>query len=307
VGADPHMTPGPAVASWALSERANLALACVHQHRLLSTAQLHQLVAPQTGRRKVQALLAGLADRGLLARVRERTGARGAMSLWHLTATGAGVVLAAPAIAEPRRRVLSAEQAAGLLQQHTLAVNEVGLAFVRAARARGDDCGPLAWRHEIAHPAGPKRGDLVIADALLSYLTATPAGGPPLQQRFIELDRATVPADALATKLARYAALARHRRPGATAPAWREHYPALPAVLVVLTGTPTARLERRMRAVVGLSRAHQQLAAARELRIYLCLLDDLQAAGPFATIFRPLDAPEAPTDWLGSKPRAATR
>src|SRR5512132_2993608 len=128
--------------SWSLSERANLALACVHQHRLLSTAQLHELVAPGIARRKVQALLAQLAERGLLARVRERAGARGAMSLWHLTATGADVVQAAPTPAEPRRRVLTPEQAAGQLQRHTLAVNDVGLAFVRAARARGDDCGP---------------------------------------------------------------------------------------------------------------------------------------------------------------------
>lgn len=286
--------------SWSLGERANLALACVHQHRLLSTAQLHELTAPTTTRRKTQALLAELADRGLLARVRQRTGARGAMNLWHLTPAGADVIYSAPTVAEPRRRVLSAEQAAGPLQHHTLAVNEVGLAFVRAARARGDDCGPLAWRHEIAHPAGPKRGDLVIADALLSYLTNE--GPPRLDQRFIELDRATVPAAALATKLARYTALARYRRAGATAPAWRDHYQALPPVLVVLTGASPARLERRMRAVVALCDTNPRLTTPKEPRICLCTLTDLQSAGPFAAVFRPLDAPSVPVDWLGHRP-----
>jgi protein involved in plasmid replication-relaxation len=295
------MTTPAQAESWLLSERANLALACVHQHRLLSTAQLHELTAPQTSRRKTQSLLAALADRGLLARVRERTGARGAMNLWHLTPTGADVVHAVPIVAEPRRRVLTSDQAAGLLQEHTLAVNDVGLAFLRAARARGDDCGPLAWRHEIAHPAGPKRGDVVIADALLTYLTSD-ATATPLHQRFIELDRATVPATALATKLGRYTDLARHRPNGAAAPAWREHYPRLPPVLVVLTGAAPARLERRMRTVVALCHANPKPSAPAEPRIYLCTLSDLQAAGPYALIFRLLDAPGFPTNWLGNRP-----
>lgn len=292
-------------ASWSLGERANLALACVHQHRLLSTVQLHELTAPTTSRRKTQALLAGLADRGLLARVRERTGARGSMHLWYLTATGADVVGAAPTAAEPRRRALTADQAAGPLQHHTLAVNDVGLAFVRAARARGDECGPLSWRHEIAHPAGPRRSDLVIADALLTYVINEGSSGR-LEQRFVELDRATAPAATLSAKLARYADLARHRKTGATTPAWRAHYQTLPSLLVVLAGASPARLEQRMRAVVALCHTDSKLAAADELRIHLCALTDLQTAGPQALIFRALDAPSAPTDWLGHRPTTAS-
>ena len=54
--------------------------------------------------------------------------------------------------------MLKSEQAAGPLQQHTLGVNDVGTAFVKAARARGDECDPFSWRHEIAHPLGPPPG-----------------------------------------------------------------------------------------------------------------------------------------------------
>ncbi len=80
---------------------------------------------------------------------------------------------------------------------------------MRAARARGDECGPLAWRHEIAHPIGPAPGrrtpEQLIADALLTYQRNQPDGTTSFHYRFIELDRATMPVDDLAAKLARYA------------------------------------------------------------------------------------------------------
>ena len=91
-------------------------------------------------------------------------------------------------------------------------MNDTGIAFVKAAREHaGDSCGPLSWRHEIAHPYTAGRGrhgaHLLIADALLSYLQAAPDESLILHQRFIELDRGTIPPEQLAAKLARYAQL----------------------------------------------------------------------------------------------------
>ena len=254
-----RMSGGPG-----LSERANVALECVHQHRLLSTAQLHALIAPGVARRRVQRMLSALADDGLLTFVHQRGQAHRPMHLWHITATGADVVLASGTRAEPRRRVYTQAQAAGQLQHHTLAVNHVGLAFVAAARERGDDCGPLAWRHELAHPVGPRRSDTLIADAVLSYLTIQPAR---LEYRFVELDRATTPVDALATKLARYHQLAHHHAAGAAEPVWRRHYPVLPGVLVVLTGASRTRLERRAQTAAAL---HRSIAGAPAVSVSVC-------------------------------------
>ena len=275
-----------------LSERANLALECVHQHRLLSTAQLRALLAPHVALRRIQRMLADLADRGLVTFVHRRGRAHRPMRLWHITAAGADVVLAAGTHAEPRRRVYTQAQAAGQLQHHTLAVNEVGVAFVTAARERGDDCGPLAWRHELAHPIGPRRADAVIADAVLRYLSTQP---PRLEYRFVELDRATTPVDALAAKLARYDQLDNHHDAGAE-PTWRNHYATLPSLLVVLTGASRGRLERRTRTVIAL---HRSTAAVGDVAVSLCLLEDLVARGPFAAIFTAIDNSDRRVDWLG--------
>jgi hypothetical protein len=51
-----------------------------------------------------------------------------------------------------------------------------------------------------------------------------------------------------------------------------------------------------------------QVERTPELRIYFCLLEDLENEGPFAPIFRGLDDPKQPIDWLGISPeeQAAT-
>jgi hypothetical protein len=63
-----------------------------------------------------------------------------------------------PGRVETRRKLLSPMDARGPLRAHTLAVNDVGIAFLKAARPRAEDeCGPLAWRHEVAHPISLSR------------------------------------------------------------------------------------------------------------------------------------------------------
>jgi hypothetical protein len=104
-------------------------------------------------------------------------------------------------LARLRRRVLpTPEGAAGALQSHTLAVNDVGVAFAVWARRRGHECRPLGWTNEVAHRFGDTRGDLLVADALLHY-TATLDGRVALLSRFVELDRATMSTQEVGAKL----------------------------------------------------------------------------------------------------------
>jgi hypothetical protein len=285
--------------TWTLSDAANLALTCLHQHRLLSTRQLHQLLHPGRTLRTTQRLLADLAGQELISSVRQRGGRRGTEAVWYLSPTGAEVVHRAPDGAEPRHKPITPQIAAGPLQRHTLAVNDACLAFLGAARTRGDECGPLAWRHEIAHPISPKRSDAVIADAVLRYQSAGSDGAVVLDYRFIELDRATMPVDQLATKLARYTQLATYTPPGARQPAWRTRYLALPDLLVVLADATQTRLQRRIEHLVSLSRGIPGLGRDPALGIWICRLDQLIEHGPYASIFTRLDRPGQPCDWLG--------
>jgi hypothetical protein len=279
-------------------------LESIYQHRLLSTRQLHALHTPDAKLRWTQYQLARLRHAGLVA----TAPTPGALKLWYLTEPGVEAVETITTRAEQRRKLIRPEQAAGPLQQHTLAVNQVGIAFVQAARERGDECGPLSWRHEIAHPLGPPPGrrapEQLIADALLSYQRNEPGGRVSFQYRFIELDRATMPVNDLAAKLARYARFYRYTLPPTDpldepAPLWTRLYPAFPAILLVLTGASCTRLERRRATVLALCARNPDMTDAQEVEIACCLLDDLTEHGPFAPIFRSPDRPQTATDWLG--------
>jgi Replication-relaxation len=277
-------------------------LESVHQHRLLSTRQLHELHSPTATRRWTQLIAADLQRHGLVAAARLPRG----MKLLYVTPAGADAVETIGSRTETRRKVVGAEQASGPLQQHTLAVNDVGLCFVQAARERGDDCGPWAWRHEIAHTIGHQPGqrqaEHVIADALLTYQRTTPEQ-TSFHYRLIELDRATMPVDDLATKLGRYARLYRYtlRAEGLAdpAPLWRERYSVFPTVLVVLANGTRRRLERRRDVVLALCGQDQELQDVPEVRIDVCLLGDLQNEGPFAPIIHSAAEPDRSVDWLG--------
>jgi hypothetical protein len=272
------------------------------QHRLLSTRQIHQLHTPDATIRWSRYLLARLRANSLAA----ATARPGGMLLWYLTGAGFDSLDAIPSRAETRRRVISPEQAAGSLQEHTLAVNEVGIAFARAARERGDECGPFDWFHEIAHSLGPPPGrrapEQLIADAVLTYLLKEERGGATIAYRFVELDRANRSAAELARRIGRYARLHRRtvpsdRSPGGSAALWETRYPVFPAVMVVLAGRSRERLRERRRIVLALCGQDPELAA---VEVSICLLDDLLARGPFAPIFRALAAPGEDVGWLGA-------
>lgn len=233
---------------------------------------------------------------------------RSSLRAWYLTEQGAELAEAIPDRVEDRRKLLDSRQAWGPLQAHTLAVNEVGLCFLRAARERSDEFSACSWRHEIAHPIGPapgmRRGELLICDAAFAYLLVE-EDELTFEYRLVELDRGTLPSERLARKLARYARLYRFRpRPErrgeqAPQPAWRAHYPVFPIVLVCFVDRPAAELRRRRRLVAALCRTEPELRATPDVRFSFCLLDDLRERGPFAPIFTEPEHPDEPVDWLG--------
>ncbi|MCW2888255.1 MAG: hypothetical protein QOE54_1564 [Streptosporangiaceae bacterium] len=153
---------------------------------------------------------------------------------------------------------MSHQRASGPLQQHMLAVNETGLAFVEHARRLSHDCGPLDWTPEVSHRFGSGGGRYedshLICDALLYYVAEDPAARRSDHLRFfIELDRAPMSVARLAAKVtfyARYYDYVPTPADGSGArqtAAWRDRYPRFPRVLIVFDGKPAPALERRRR------------------------------------------------------------
>lgn len=297
---------GQAVAPARLGRTSVEILESVYQHRLLSTRQLQALHASGTSRRWLNRQVACLRDAGLA----ESVFLPGRLAVWCVTEPGAEAVETIGNRVEMRRKVIRPEQAAGPLQQHTLAVNEVGVAFVRAARERGDECGPFAWRHEIAHPLAPLPGrhtpEQLIADAVLTYQRNEPIGRINFLYRFIELDRATMPVNDLADKLNRYASLYRRMLPAESSlelpvRLWTRMYVIFPKIMLVLAGASCARLERRRDIVLRLCESDPDLKNTPDVEIACCLLDDLTEQGPFAPIFYSPGQRKTGMDWLGRR------
>lgn len=284
-------------AAHSLPEKAVEILASLAAHRVLSTPQVYAIHSHGAELRWVQKLLGRLRAAALADYV---VSAHGRRRLWHATERGADLAREAGALeGEPP---IAAELAAGPLAAHTLAVNEAAICFLRAAQERGDDFGPLAWRHEVFHPLSRGRGRRrrsLVADAVFTYLRQD---GPEIaiEQRFLELDRATLSIDRLARELTGYAELYRAREANGGEPLWRLSYPVFPPVLCVLTGAPQRVLSRRRSTVSVLLASDPLLSRTPEVGISICLLEDLRREGSFATVFRDVRDPGRPVDWLGN-------
>jgi hypothetical protein len=271
-------------------------IASLGEHRVLSTAQIRAIHLPARSLRRTQQLLADLERAGLICHAEARNAPR---RLWFLSECGADLLVESGELSE-LPKLLGPRKAAGPLRAHTLAVNEVGISFLEAARTRGDDFAPLSWRHEVAHPLSRGRGRsrrTLFADAVLTYLLSEESY-IGIEQRFIELDRATLSVDRLVTELARYAQLHRARDKGGEA-LWRYRYPSFPRVICVLAGARRDVLVRRRNVALALLERDPQVSNASKLAIYFCLLDDLKRRGPFAPIFRVVGEPDRAVDWLG--------
>jgi hypothetical protein len=280
-----------------LPEKAIEILASLASHRVLSTPQVYAVHSDGAELRWVQKLLGRLRAAGLADHV---FSAHGRRRLWHATARGLQLAREAGTLED--EPPVAAELATGPLAAHTLAVNEAAICFLRAARERGDDFGPLAWRHEVFHALSRGRGQRrrsLVADAVFTYLRQD---GPEIaiEQRFLEVDRATLSIDRLARELARYAELFRAREAKGVEPLWRARYPVFPPVHCVLAGAPRRALTRRRSTVSVLLASDPLLSGAPEVAISICLLEDLQREGPFAPVFRDVRDPGRPVDWLGN-------
>ncbi|WP_042426712.1 replication-relaxation family protein [Streptacidiphilus anmyonensis] len=281
-------------------------LACLSQHRMGSTRQLHDLLGSgrhiNATRLQLQDLRSqGLADCVVLPRP-------GSMRLWYLTASGRDVAGSLPELRDQDHPAFTDTPASIKVRApHTLAVLRTHLAFLADARRHGDDYGPLDWSPEVGHRLSETRGDALIADALMRY-TTTDAGSRTQLRAFIELDRATMSSERLASKLMTYSrfhdytpvAIAARRsgnRTVAPLPAWLRHYPVFPRVLFVLTAASRPVLDNRIQDLRAMA-AGNPLAArlARKVPLGAAVLEDLEAHGPSAPIWTPL-AGEDTSPW----------
>lgn len=287
-----------------LSRLAQHLLPVLYQHRLVATSQLHRLFTPHA-RRPVylRQQLAKLRAAGLVDATTRRTSRLGrAELLWYITARGADAATYDPTISHRGYRI-SPQTAASQLQEHTLTVVDTGVAFVDWARRLDDECSPLDWEPEVAHRIrdGESRGvddAFMIPDAVLRY-THTIGGRRQMLSFFIEVDRATMQTTRLASKLTAYARYQNYvpqaggRRSRSTREAWRDHYPAFPRLLIVLTGASDRVLANRIQDLRALAAADSRVS---QLTAGVTTLQLLKDKGPFSQIMTPLTGDATQTD-----------
>lgn len=225
----------------------------VTRHRIITASQLHRLTGIDAGH--IRRTLARLQRQRIVA---SRPASAGRTLLWY------------PRTEAGRRH------AHGQNVAHTLRLNDAGLAFVAAARARGHECGPLAWHHEV-------HLEKVTADADLEYHDDH---GPIL--RFIELDRGTETVGFLRRKVGDYAEMAKSGT-------WRARYETLPHLIVVFADC--ANPGRRMAQVMAACEAEPAIMGS-QLPVSFTTLDLLRSPGPWAPIFARPGQPAA-VDLLG--------
>ncbi|MFC9734250.1 replication-relaxation family protein [Streptomyces roseolus] len=311
--------PVPSLTTAGLPRLGQRLLPVLYQHRLVATEQLRRLLTPHT-RQSVylRRILQQLRALGLVERTVRRAGTLGGPEmLWYVTPRGAEIVEASREVTSRAYRI-NPETAASQLQEHTLAVVESGLALSTWAQALGDECGPLDWEPELVHRVrdGENRiGDdaLLIPDAVLRYTRTAPTGRRLLTY-FLEIDRATMQVGRLGRKLTSYARYATYVptpspgfRPTTTVTgreAWRDRYPAVPRLLIVLTGAGDAILRRRTEDLRALAEADPRIRRTPQLAAGVTTLDDLRDRGPFAPIVTPLLGDPTPTDILFTAPAA---
>ncbi|WP_042422289.1 replication-relaxation family protein [Streptacidiphilus anmyonensis] len=289
---------------------AYLLLACIAQHRMATTAQLHTLTAPGLQPNTTRFHLQTLRNQRLVDQV--FLGRPSSQRLWYLTPTGRDLAQQLPELRDLDLPPVPAEPAlaARLRAAHTVAVLRTHLAFLTDARDRGDDYGPLDWTPEVYHRLSESRGEALIPDALLRY-TANHTGGRTQLRAFVEVDRATMSSERLASKLMTYSRFLDHtpsptpgqRRSTAGStpahPTWMRHYPVFPRVLFVLTDASPTTLENRIHDLRAMAAGNPlALRLARKVPLGAAVLEDLEEQGPSAPVWTPLAGDDtAPRGW----------
>ncbi|MEV5850410.1 replication-relaxation family protein [Streptomyces sp. NPDC051985] len=279
-------------------------LAVLGQHRMATTHQLHELLRPGAARQTVSAPLNKLRGDGLVdytvlpASNRSRA--------WYLTGEGARLIRDFPALRGRPAYPISSATAASLKTPHTLTVLRAHLAFVTDARRRGDEHNHLDWTPEVSHPLSD--GERVIADAVMHY-TLIEGDERTKLRAFVEVDRATMGSERLASKLIEYARLwsyepqpvgrPRSRQPAPPGAVWLRWYPVFPRVLFVLTGASRYVLANRISDLQAMVAEHPLVGTlARQVPMGAAVLDELEDQGATGDVWVPL---------AGGKPRPWTQ
>ncbi|MGW2618516.1 replication-relaxation family protein [Streptomyces sp. NPDC001500] len=276
-------------------------LAVLGQHRMATTNQLHELLRPGTARQTVSAPLnklrrAGLVDYTVLPQSNRSRA-------WYLTSEGARVTKDFPSLRGRPAYPINSATAASLKTPHTLTVLRSHLAFVADARRRGDEHGHLDWTPEVSHPLSD--GERIITDAVMHYTHIDGEERTKLRA-FIEVDRATMGSERLASKLIEYARLwsyepqaigrPRSRQPATAGAVWLRWYPVFPRVLFVLTGASRNVLDNRISDLRAMVTEHPLVGAlARQVPLGAAILEDLEDRGPTSDVWAPLVGGEART------------
>ncbi|MGW7210497.1 replication-relaxation family protein [Streptomyces sp. NPDC054837] len=178
-----------------------------------------------------------------------------------------------------------------------------------AARCRGvvnrGGTTSAAARPEVYHSLGS--GQAVIPDALLYYRRSRRDGeGWSMLRAFVEVDRATMGPERLATKLLAYERLYRHvpvavGRPRVAAhhqptEDWRRRYPLFPRLLLVLDATGPAGIDNRITALRS-GAALTEPGFRTTVPILAASLTDILRNGRSAPVWWPVATPAEQVSW----------
>ncbi|MEU4266102.1 replication-relaxation family protein [Streptomyces argenteolus] len=284
---------------------AHRAMALLAQLRVVTTPQLHQMLSPNA-RSVTSRMLSGLlADKLINFSVLPRAHRA---RLWFLSPRGAQVATLWPELRG--RSVVPPGNAteARLRAPHSLAGIRAHLTFLDDAGARGDEYGPLDWVPEVAHRLPDTGGeDRLIADAVMHYTASSPRR---LQFRaFVEIDRATMSSERLASKLISYARfhdytpqpVGRRGLVGDQAAmlAWQRFYPRFPRILFILTGASPRTLQQRTEDLRAMTSEHPLVATlAAKVPLGAAVLEDLEEHGPSAPVWTPLSGAAERRSWM---------
>ncbi|MFF3943142.1 replication-relaxation family protein [Streptomyces phaeofaciens] len=275
---------------------------------MATTEQMHLIIAPEVRIEQTRRRLAKLRAEGLVDRITLPQAGR--TRVWFATGYGVRVAAEWPELRGRRPpRLVSDPVAARLRVSHTLTVTETGLQFLLDARRRGEVCRPLDFLPEVHHPIGG--GEAVIPDALLYYQRGSrDSDGGSMLRAFLEVDRATMGPERLASKLRAYARLHQYapapvgpRRTAETVQEvqeeWRQHYPLFPLLLFVLGGTGPAGIDSRIRALHSAADVGPAVALfLREVTVLAAPMTDLLRHGPAAAVWHPVRDPRRRVSWM---------
>ncbi|MGP3777049.1 replication-relaxation family protein (plasmid) [Streptomyces sp. SDT5-1] len=280
-------------------------LGMLAQHRMATGRQLQHVLLQRRSRREgLSRTLTQLRGDGLVDYV--TLPASNNTRAWFLTEEGASLTRHLPQMQDRPPYPITSSSAASLRTAHTLTVVRTHAVFAATAASRGDEHGPWDWTPEVAHSVGD--GERVIADALMYYTHTAPSGERVKYRAFVEVDRATMSSERLASKLIDYARFhlyepqpvggRRSRAEALGGPAWLRWYPSFPRILFVLTGAGPRALAHRIDDLRDMVREHPTVSAmARRVALGAAVLEDLETLGADAPVWHCLRGGGEPKPW----------